>query len=374
VLYYLEELGGGTAVFGVLRHAPVRAALATVVAFATALVFGRWFIAWLRSRQVLEVTERGDSEKLDELQRSKKNTPTLGGGIILVASVAATLACARLDNRLLVLAVLATLLFAALGLADDLKKLRSRRRGLSARAKFFWQLVLGASVAWYLEAAPLGVESPELPAGSDGATALFFPVPASFAVSMGSLYVVVVVALLAATTNAVNLTDGLDGLAIGCTAPALTLFAVLGLCSGSADASSFLRLPYIQGLEEVGVFASSLVGAGAGFLWFNCHPAQIIMGDTGSLALGAALGLLAILSKQEVLVVLAGGVLMAEAASVVVQVSSYKLRRKRVFLCSPLHHHFQFKGWPETKITVRFWLVAVLLAFSSAVALGVRSW
>jgi phospho-N-acetylmuramoyl-pentapeptide-transferase len=201
---------------------------------------------------------------------------------------------------------------------------------------------------------------------------LYFPFVKGLYLPLGPLYVLLVVLVTTGASNAVNLTDGLDGLATGCSLLVGVAFVGVAFLAGHGEASSFLQVPHVEGAQEVAVFSAALVGAGLGFLWFNCHPAQIFMGDTGALALGGALGLTAVLCKQEILLCLVGGVLVAEAGSVILQVLSFKLRRKRIFLIAPLHHHYQFKGWPETKVTVRFWIAGALLALCSLVTLKLR--
>jgi phospho-N-acetylmuramoyl-pentapeptide-transferase len=353
-----------------LRAVEMRAALAALSSFLIALAFGRWFIAFLRRRQVLERAEKGDSARLTDLHRHKSSTPTMGGVILLVATFLATLAWGRLESRAVWLLLAVMLAFGAIGFADDLIKLRSRRKGLSARFKLFLQLGASALAGAYLYLEPLAVELPGgLPAPG---TALFFPFLAEFHLPLGALYILLVIFVTSGASNAVNLTDGLDGLAIGCSTLVAITFVLVALLAGSQESSAFLAMPHVPGCEEVAVVCAALAGAGLGFLWFNCHPAQIFMGDTGSLALGAALGLSAVLVKQELLLALAGGVLVIEALSVVLQVLSFKLRGKRIFLIAPLHHHYQFKGWPETKVTVCFWLAGAVLAAGSLVSLRMR--
>ena len=367
MLYHLHELASYHPVFGLLRHAELRAVLAALTAFLIALLFGRWFIDFQRQRSVFERAEKGDSARLSDLHQHKGRTPTMGGVILLLATVSGTLCFAHPESRLVHVLLITTLGFGLVGFADDLVKLRSRRKGLSARAKLLFQVGIASLVGWYLYRFP--IEVGRAGAGGELGTALFVPFVKDWHLPLGGAYVLLVVLVTTGASNAVNLTDGLDGLAIGCSVLVGLTLATVALLAGHERSSAFLEIPHVAGGSEVAVFASALVGAGMGFLWFNCHPAQIFMGDTGALAVGGALGLVAVLCKQEVLLVLAGGVLVAEVMSVVLQVASFKLRGKRIFLIAPLHHHYQFLGWNETKVTVRFWIAAALLALVSLASL-----
>ena len=364
MLYSLHELADWLAF---LRHAEFRALFAAATAFLIAIAFGRWFIGFLANRHVLERTEKGDSAELKALHEHKRKTPTMGGVIVLLAVLASTLLWARLDNRLVFVVLGLTLAFGALGFVDDYVKLRTSRKGISARTKFLWQALLSGAVGVLLYNDPLEVEMPLV--GANGGTALFLPFVDHVWVPLGVAWIALVVIVTTGASNAVNLTDGLDGLAIGCSILVAVTFVAVALLAGHASSSAILGIPHVVGSLEVAVFAAAMAGAGLGFLWFNCHPAQIFMGDTGALALGGALGLVAIVCKQEILLFLAGGVLVAEALSVMLQVTSFKLTGKRIFLCAPLHHHFEFKGWAETKVTVRFWIATAVLSFGTLLAL-----
>jgi phospho-N-acetylmuramoyl-pentapeptide-transferase len=343
-------------------EARARAALAALTAFAVVLAAGRWLIPFLAARQFLETSEKGDSERLDELHAHKRNTPTLGGLLILLGTVAGTLPWARWGERLVLLLLAYMLSLGVLGLLDDLTKLRTGRKGLSARRKLAAQLVLSAAAAGYLFAFP--VEAVRHPAGGPIGTALSIPFPGGVLCDLGWLFPFFAVLVCVGASNAVNLTDGLDGLAAGSSVIVGLALAAPALVAGGGAVSG----TSIVGGLEVAVFLCALAGAGLGFLWFNCHPARVFMGDTGALALGGALGLAALALKEEFLLLFAGGVLVAETFSVVLQVASYKLFRKRVFLIAPLHHHFQFKGWPETRITTRFWIAGAVLAVAGVAA------
>jgi phospho-N-acetylmuramoyl-pentapeptide-transferase len=346
-----------------------RSLLAIVSSLLFVLLFGPWFIRFLAARRVLERSKKGDSERLDEMHAHKANTPTLGGVMVFAGATLSILAWARLESRLVLLFLGYVLPLLCLGFLDDWKKLRTGRKGISARAKFLAQAALSLLVGAYLYSFPLEVRLPlasgdPAPAGSPG-TCLFLPGSADLHLQLGAGFILLVALVTTGASNAVNLTDGLDGLAAGlCTLVGGTLLLVTLLSDLEGSPGS----PLVLGGEEVAVCLAALVGGGAGFLWFNRHPARIFMGDTGSLPWGGALGLAAVLLKQELLLLVAGGVLVLEALSVILQVASYKLRRKRVFLCAPLHHHFQFKGWPEGKVTAVFWTAGALLAaFSLAV-------
>jgi phospho-N-acetylmuramoyl-pentapeptide-transferase len=382
VLYYLYFLRDIFFPLNLFQYGVFRAAMAALTAFAIAVFFGRWFILFLRRRRALERTEKGDSARLVQIQYEKRETPTMGGVILLLAIGVSTLLWARLDvkfgdrslgpsgGRFTWLLLIFVLLLGAVGFLDDYIKLtHPRKKGLAARWKFLAQVVLGAAAGLFLYLSPL------MP-GSEASSSIFLPFVKNFplpAAGLGLLsFTCLVVLVTAGSSNAVNLTDGLDGLAIGCVVMVGVTFAVIGFLVGDARASDYLFIPHVPGAAETSVFAAALVGAGLGFLWFNCHPAQIFMGDTGALPLGGSLGLLSVITKQEVLLFVVGGVFVAEAASVILQVASYKLRGKRIFLIAPLHHHYQFKGWAETKVTVRFWIVAAILSLFSLVTLKIR--
>ncbi len=367
MVYWLLLLGDSLPHGEFLRRGELRAVLAAVTAFAMVLISGRPFIRFLASHRVLEHSERGDSQRLDEMHASKSRTPTLGGVVFFGAVVVSTLLWARPGERLVLLILAYVMSLCVLGFLDDTKKLRTKK-GLSARAKFRTQVVLSLLAGGYLYAYPIGVT--HAVAGGSAGTCLFFPFFKDLYVQTGVGFIALVACVGAGSSNAVNLTDGLDGLAVGSSLLVAAAFTVVACVAGSAETSSLFRMPHVEGGLEVAVILGSLIGGGLGFLWFNCHPAQIFMGDTGALPLGGTLGLAAVVLKQELLLVLAGGVLVAEALSVILQVASYKLRKKRIFLIAPLHHHYQFKGWPETKITVRFWIVGAILALFSLVSIG----
>ncbi|MEM7231638.1 MAG: phospho-N-acetylmuramoyl-pentapeptide-transferase [Planctomycetota bacterium] len=318
-------------------------------------------------KKIRESVKKGDSARLDSLHSHKDGTPTMGGVIILFSLVVSTLLFADWNERLVWFLLVLTLAFAGIGLIDDLSKLRSGKKGISARAKFSLQIIGGSCAAAYLFAFPLeAVNSGVAGAGS----ALYVPIVQELLPIGAVLFSVFVVLVFVSLSNAVNLTDGLDGLAAGCSTLCSSTLLIFALAAASMGWSESLGVPAIVGSSEVAIFAAALSGAGLGFLWFNCHPARIFMGDTGSLSIGAAVAGIAVVLKQEILLGVVSGVLLSEAASVVIQVASFKTRGKRVFLIAPLHHHFQFKGWKETQVTVRFWIAG---AVCSLMTIGILS-
>ncbi len=341
----------------------IRGLLSGLTALVVALAFGRWFISFQRRRHVLERTEKGDSIRLDRLHRSKSNTPTMGGVIFLLAALVSTAVWARLDNRFVWLIALTAVVLGTLGFVDDRSKLGSQpgSKGISARVKLAVQFAVGLALGVYLYLAPT--------IGGDPAHTLHVPFVGPV-LPLGVFFILVCAFCVAGTSNAVNLTDGLDGLAMGCAVLVCFPLAIASYMAGSAEVVPTSTLPFVPGSGELFVALLAWIGAGLGFLWFNCHPARVFMGDTGALPLGGVLGLVAVIIRQEVLFLVISGVFVAEAMSVILQVGSFKLRRKRIFLIAPLHHHFQFKGWAETKVTVRFWIAAAILSAASMLTLN----
>jgi phospho-N-acetylmuramoyl-pentapeptide-transferase len=364
----LEHLPDAAAQLGSSGFAAFRSAMAALTAFAVVIAVGRWFVPYVASKRFHDDARKGDSEKLDEIHSHKRSTPTLGGVLIVAGVGTATLAWAKAGDRLVIILLGYTASLALLGFADDWKKLRTRRKGISAWAKHAGQIGLSAIALTLLLMEPPLVRSPDgavLPA-----TSLFLPIPGLSPIDIGRFYPFLALLVMTGASNAMNLTDGLDGLAAGCGALAAGTIAIAALLGQGAG---LLMVPAVAGGAEAAVFLAALSGAGLGFLWFNAHPARIFMGDTGSLALGGALGLASIILKLEFVLAIAGGVLVAEAASVILQVLSFKTLGRRIFLIAPLHHHFQFKGWPETKVTVRFWIAGALCAAASLAFLAAHS-
>jgi phospho-N-acetylmuramoyl-pentapeptide-transferase len=331
-----------------------RLCFAALTAFFTSVFFGRWFIKKLRTLKIEEDITKTDSEELKEMHFDKKNIPTMGGIVVIVSILVSVVLWCNMYNGYILLLIFTLIWFGVLGFIDDYIKLTQKDTpGLSSKSKFLFQsalgLILGLIVYFHFNTFAWG-------------TQLIIPFVKDFKPDLGPFYILVVAFFIVAMSNAVNLTDGLDGLAIGCSIIAGIAFAAIAYASGCVDISKYLNILHIPESEELSVFCAALVGGGLGFLWFNCFPAQVFMGDTGSLALGGVLGLIAILVKREVTMIIIGGIFVAEAISVIVQVSFYKMTKRRIFRCAPLHHHFQFKGLPESKVTFRFWIIAILLA------------
>lgn len=332
--------------------------MASVTAFLITLVIGPRVIQYLRE---LKVGERIRSEKevrdLYELTRHKGGTPTMGGLLILLALVGSTLLWADLLNLNLILAVAVTVGLGMIGFADDRSKLR-HSKGISARRKFIWQgLVALVFIGVLLRSGyPATLEIPFI----------------KTSVILGLLYIPFAMVVVVGTSNAVNLADGLDGLAIGCTLLIALCLTVLSYLTGHRVLAEYLLIPHLAGAGELTVFCAALMGASMGFLWYNSHPADVFMGDTGSLAIGGAIGAVAVLIKKELLLVLIGGIFVVEALSVILQVVSFRLTGQRIFRMAPLHHHFQLIGWPESKVTIRFWIMGAVLVLLSLATLKLR--
>jgi phospho-N-acetylmuramoyl-pentapeptide-transferase len=358
MLYYLlYPLRHEIAVFNVFRYITFRVAMAVVTALLLSWLLGPWFIRTLRRLSIGQnIRDVGP-----QAHQIKAGTPTMGGLLILSSLMVATLLWGDLGNLYLWIVVLVTLAFGAVGFLDDYLKVKRRRNlGLTARAKMLGQIVAATA---------MGVTLYFLPSFDSRLTFPFFK---QLVLPLGIFYIVFVVIVLVGASNAVNLTDGLDGLAIGSTAIAAATYALFTYVSGNIRIANYLQVPYVAGVGEVSVFCGALVGAGLGFLWYNCHPAEVFMGDVGSLSLGAAIGSVAILAKQEFLLVVVGGLWVLEALSVILQVASFKLTGRRILRMAPLHHHFELSGWAEPKVIVRFWILSILFALLSLSTLKLR--
>jgi phospho-N-acetylmuramoyl-pentapeptide-transferase len=335
----------------------------TIVAALTALALSLWFGPWLIDR--LAVLKAGQPIRDDgpKSHLTKAGTPTMGGTLILSTVAISTLLWADLSNRYVWIVLFVLIAFGLIGWIDDYLKLVKRDpNGLPARFKYLLQSVFGLVAAIWLYA------TADVPA----ATTLYVPFLKEVAIPLGIWFVVIAYFWIVGFSNAVNLTDGLDGLAI---MPAVLVAVALGVfayASGHAVFSAYLQLPSIPGAGELAIFCGALAGAGLGFLWFNTYPAQVFMGDVGALAIGAAIGTLAVITRQELLLVVMGGIFVIETLSVMVQVASYKLTGKRVFRMAPIHHHFELKGWPEPRVIVRFWIISVVLVLASLATIKVR--
>lgn len=376
LLVHLTEACRHCGVFNLFNYITFRAAGAAVTASLVAFAIGPAIIRRLRAMKIRQVVRQGTPDT----HACKASTPTMGGLIILAAGLSSTLLWARLSNRYVWIALLVTAWMGAIGFLDDYLKLKQKREGkqnvgLVERYKLAGQLSLGVVlgiVLWQFPLSTLPGESTTLPFYK---YVLVVPV-------FAWLYVPWVAFVLTGTSNAVNLTDGLDGLAAGLTAIALATFAIFAYVFGRVDTSQYLQIYYLRGAGELAVFCSALLGSLIGFLWYNTHPAQVFMGDTGSLALGGALGAIAILLKSEFLLLLIGGVFVLETASVIIQRTAFKLRRRRhgleyaqknrVFKRAPLHHHFELTGWTETQVVIRFWILGIVCAFVALTTLKLR--
>ena len=380
MLYYIFlELTQYVSAFRIVRYISFRAAAAAVTALLVAFIVGPIIVRTLRQRQMHQVVREGTPDT----HLSKSTTPTMGGLIVLIATIVPTLLWVRLDNRYVLCALLVMVWMGAIGFLDDYLKYKQKREGkknegLVERYKLAGQITAGVALGLYLWLQPLST----LPGAST--TLPFYKwmliVPA---VSwLAWLYVPFVTFILTGVSNAVNLTDGLDGLAAGLSAIAAVTLAVFAYVMGRVDTSEYLNIFYLRNAGELTVFCSAIFGACVGFLWYNCHPAQVFMGDTGSLALGGAIGAVAILLKSEFLLLIVGGVFVAETLSVILQRSVFKYRKKvhgeeyakqnRVFRRAPLHHHFELKGWHEVQVVTRFWILGILCAFFALTTLKLR--
>jgi phospho-N-acetylmuramoyl-pentapeptide-transferase len=345
--------------FNALTYLTLRAILSALTALAMALMLGPALIRRLTHRQIGQ-TVRDDGPQ-SHLQ--KAGTPTMGGTLILLAILVSTVLWADLRSLYVWIVLGVTVAFGLLGFADDYRKLVLRDpKGLSARQKLFWQalVAIGVGVILFLKA-----DAPQ-------STALLIPYFKDVLVPLGWVFIPFVCLVIVGTSNAVNLTDGLDGLAI---MPTVLVGGALGLfawVAGNAIFSRYLGIPYVAGAGELLVFCSAMAGAGLGFLWFNTYPAQVFMGDIGALSLGGALGTVAVIARQEVVLMIMGGIFVAEAVSVMMQVASFKMTGKRIFRMAPLHHHFELKGWAEPKVIVRFWIVTVILVLVGLSSLKIR--
>lgn len=353
---WLAEFYSG---FNVFQYLTLRAILGVLTALLISFLIGPQMIRTLMVKQMKQPIRQDGPQS----HFSKAGTPTMGGAMILAAIVVSTLLWSDLSNRYVWVVVAVTLAFGVIGWYDDYKKLVMRDpAGLAARHKYFWQSVCGLTVAIFLYAT----------ATTDAETSLILPFFKNVQIQMGLFFILWVYLVIVGTSTAVNLTDGLDGLAIMPTVMVGGALGIFAYVTGHVRFAEYLAIPYIPGVGEVVVFCGALVGAGLGFLWFNAYPAQVFMGDIGALALGAALGIIAVLVRQELVLFVMGGVFVIETVSVMLQVASFKLTGKRIFRMAPLHHHFELKGWPEPRVSVRFWIITVILVLIGLATLKIR--
>ena len=353
---YLSQFNSG---FRVFEYLTTRGIFGILTALALSLIIGPSMIRRLNYHQIGQVV-RDDGP---QTHLSKAGTPTMGGTRILISIRFSSLMWADLRSPYIWVVVLVTALFGAIGWVDDYRKVFEKNpKGLAARWKYFWQSVIGLVASIYLYSI----------ANDPADTQLFVPFFKDIALNLGPVFVILSYLMIVGFSNAVNLTDGLDGLAILPTVMVGTALGVIAYLTGHAEFSAYLNIPYIDGAGELGIYCGALAGAGLGFLWFNTYPAQVFMGDVGALALGAALGLVAVIVRHEIVLIIMGGVFVMETASVILQVASFKLTGKRIFRMAPLHHHFELKGWPEPRVIVRFWIITVILVLVGLATLKLR--
>jgi phospho-N-acetylmuramoyl-pentapeptide-transferase len=336
--------------FRLFKYISFRSLFAAITALVFVLVFGSLMIKWLRSLKFKEeIRELGPQS-----HKTKAGTPTMGGLIILAAVLVSTILWGNFSTGYLIILVVATVLFGVLGFSDDyIKSILKKKAGLPARVKFICQTGVALTVALILYF---------FPSNPGEATSVYVPFINGAVLDLGWVWVVFAMVVIIGSSNAVNLTDGLDGLAIGLILIVAATIGVITYLTGNVKLAAYLRIPYIPQAAELSVFMAALSGASLGFLWFNSNPASVFMGDTGSLALGGIIGIVAVMIKKEILLVVLGGVFVAETLSVMLQVGYYKWKKKRIFKMAPLHHHFELLGWPEQKVVARFWIVGIILA------------
>jgi phospho-N-acetylmuramoyl-pentapeptide-transferase len=358
MLYHLlYPLHADYGAFNVFRYITFRSLMAAMTALTISFLLGPWLIRRLTERQIGQVIRPDGPES----HLAKAGTPTMGGTLILFSLILATLLLADLTNPFVWLVVLVTLGFATIGFLDDYRKLSRRNSaGLAGRHRLLAEFALAGAAGLFLYLKP------------GFSTAISFPFFKDLQPDLGLFYIPFAALVVVGASNAVNLTDGLDGLAIGPVMTTAAAYLVFAYVAGNVKNAEYLQIPYVAGAGELAIFCAAILAAGLGFLWFNAYPAMMIMGDVGALPLGAALGLVALLTKQELVLLIAGGVFVAETASVIIQVASFKLRRKRIFRMAPIHHHFELKGWPEPLIIVRFWIVSAICAMLALSTLKLR--
>ncbi len=362
MFYFLSDLLADQSWANIFRYITFRAGMAAVTAFLLCIILGPLFIAWFKDHRIREIAKRKDAPGLDKFQEKKEGTPTMGGVFIVGSIIISVLLWGNLSNAFVLMTGFICLCLAILGGIDDYVKLMGigPHRGLPSRTKLFWQLVIAAIVGVFAYMHPYIT------------TNIDIPFLKNLLLDFSAFFVFWVVLVIVGSSNAVNLTDGLDGLAIGCTLMVAFTLAALSYVTGNATMSDYLFVPHVPGAGELTVFCAAIVGASLGFLWFNCYPATVFMGDVGSLALGGSLGVIAVLIKKEIWLIVLGGVFVIEAGSVILQVMSFKLTGKRIFKMSPFHHHLQLSGWNENKIIVRFWILAIILAMLTLTTLKIR--
>ncbi len=377
MIYYLSELDLGN--YDVLppmrlfRYVTFRAGGAAFTAFVIAVVFGPLMVSFLKNFQFVAPNRlEGLVEDDEETKKRKRNVPSMGGILIIAATICSVLIWGNLSSQLVIIFVVLIAVLGGLGFLDDyLKVVRKSRDGISSTVKLTGQILVSAGAVFWLY---------QVPEAREHMQSIWIPF-VKYPIITGLPLAVVIIfgsVVLIGSSNAVNLSDGMDGLAIGCTVICAMAYAVFAYLCGHYHFADYLDIPFIRGSGEVAVIATAIAGAGLGFLWHNCHPASMFMGDTGSLAIGGAIGLIAVLVKQEILLVVVGGIFVIEAGSVILQVSYFKITRrltgtpKRLFKCAPIHHHFKQSGWTETQVVIRFWIIAAVLAALGIATLKIR--
>ena len=357
LFHLLYPLSKDISIFNIFRYITFRSLAAFLLATIISIIWGKYFILFMRKKQFGQVI-RTDGP---ETHLKKSGTPTMGGLLILGSMLIVLLLCGNFNSLPFVTTLCVTFSYFLLGLVDDyLKVLKKNSDGISAKGKIIWQLITALAASYFLVSHNV-ID-----------TKLYVPFVKGPLIDLGPFFHGFVALVVVGSSNAVNLTDGLDGLAIGPIITSATTLAILTYASGHKEIANYLYIPYIENSGELTVLATSIIGAGVGFLWYNSYPAQIFMGDVGSLSLGGALGTIAVLTKNEVLFVIIGGVFVTEAISVIIQVMSFKIRKKRVFKMAPIHHHFELDGWPEPKVIVRFWIISIFLAILAIATLKLR--
>jgi phospho-N-acetylmuramoyl-pentapeptide-transferase len=367
--WLLNNFGSDVALFNVFRYITFRSGMAALTSFLIVLLFGNSFIALMRSKQFGQaIRDDGPQSHL-----KKRGTPTMGGVLIVFGLSVSTLLWGNLGNAFVWACLLVTWAFALVGFLDDyFKVIRKDPKGLASRWKMRLMWFSALAVALILFHARDGVPAEQLPQVLAERGKLYFPFFKNLFFDLGPWYIALAVVVIVGTSNAVNLTDGLDGLAIGPSIMSAAAFFVLAYLGGNAIFSNYLQIPHVVGVGELAPFCAAIVGAGVAFLWFNTYPAQIFMGDVGALSLGGAIGALAVATKNEFLLVILGGIFVIETLSVILQVVSFKVRGKRIFRMAPIHHHFELMGWPEPKVIVRFWIVSFVFAVIALSTLKLR--
>ena len=359
LLWLADYLAQYYKAFHVFNYLTLRAMLSILTSLAIAIWFGPKMIDYLRKLKF------GQAVRTDGPQTHlvKSGTPTMGGALILVSIGVSTLLWANLSNPYIWIVLGVMVVFGAVGWVDDYRKVVEKNpRGLPAKWKYFWQSVGGIAAAvalYYLAKTP-------------AETTLIFPFFKDLVLPLGVFYILLTYLVIVGSSNAVNLTDGLDGLAIMPTVMVAGALAIFAYLTGNIKFASYLHIPYVAGSGELIVICCSIIGAGLGFLWFNAYPAEVFMGDVGALALGAVLGVIAVIVRQEIVLFIMGGVFVMETVSVMLQVGSFKLRGKRIFRMAPIHHHYELKGWPETKVVIRFWIISFMLVLLGLTTLKIR--